>query len=248
MRRARRYRKTPCRPNRSNRLRNKTGLAPSTKARWQWKLRLCWWLKKLYPITAFIVEDIKAVTKGKRRWDVMFSHLEVCKKWFYIELAKLGEVITKQGYETKELREQYGLKKSKNKLASDFSAHCVDSWVLANWYVGGHTKPDNTKLLLVIPLQFHRRQLHRLQYAPGHIRPRYGGTISAGFKRGSLVKHPKYGLCYVGGFMDSPTKKQPSRQVVSLHCLSTGKRLTQNTLPADLKFLAYNSWRVVDGK
>ena len=30
----------------------------------------------------------------------------------------------------------------------------------------------------IIPLEFHRRQLHRLQYQAGHVRPRYGGTIS----------------------------------------------------------------------
>jgi hypothetical protein len=99
-----------------------------------------------------------------------------------------------------------------------------------------------------IPLRFHRRQLHRLEHAPGHIRARYGGTMSAGFKRGSIVKHPKYGLCYVGGFMDKPTQKEPNRKVISLHCLRTGKRITQNALPTDLSFLAYNSWRVVDGK
>jgi hypothetical protein len=70
----------------------------------------------------------------------------------------------------------------------------------------------------------------------------------AGFKRGSIVRHPKYGLCYVGGFMARPTKKQPERKVISLHCLKTGKRLTQNALPTDIKFLSYNSWRVTGVK
>ena len=65
MRRGRRFRKTPCRQPRLNRARG--GLPPSTKARWQWKLRLSRWLFGLYPITTFIVEDIKAQTKGKRR-------------------------------------------------------------------------------------------------------------------------------------------------------------------------------------
>jgi hypothetical protein len=31
-----------------------------------------------------------------------------------------------------------------------------------------------------------------------------------------------------------------------LHSLNTGKRLTQNALPADCKFLSYNSWRVAN--
>ena len=61
MRRTRRGRKTPCRKPRFNRA--KGSLAPSTKARWQWKLRICWWLKKIFPVTDFVVEDIAAVTK-----------------------------------------------------------------------------------------------------------------------------------------------------------------------------------------
>ena len=234
MRRVRRYRKTPYRANRKNRARG--GLPPSTKARWQWKLRLCHWLAKLFPITRFVVEDIKAVTKGKRRWDASFSPLEVGKQWLYAELTKLAPVETKQGYETKELRDAEGLKKTKNKLAEVFEAHCVDSWVLANWYTGGHVTPDNTSMLFVKPLRFHRRQLHVLQPTIGGVRKPYGGTRSLGFTRGSLVKHQRHGLAYVGGC--SPTG-------ISLHSLTGGRdggRLCRNAKPTDLMFLTYASW------
>jgi len=79
MRKARRFRKTPCRKPRFNR--TKGGLSPSTKARWQWKLRISWWLKKIFPIIDFVVEDISATTKkGKRRWNESFSPLEVGKQ------------------------------------------------------------------------------------------------------------------------------------------------------------------------
>jgi hypothetical protein len=81
MRRARRFRKTPCRANRRNRARG--GIPPSTEARWQWKLRLARWLAKLFPVSAFVVEDVKAVTRGKRRWDALFSPLQVGKEWLY---------------------------------------------------------------------------------------------------------------------------------------------------------------------
>ncbi|MGK7877038.1 MAG: hypothetical protein AB4426_28225 [Xenococcaceae cyanobacterium] len=103
--------------------------------------------------------------------------------------------------------------------------------------------PDNTELFLITQIRFHRRQLHRLKSDKGGTRSRYGGTISAGFKRGSLVKHSKYGLCYVGGWMYKPTKKERDRKVISLHSIETGKRLTQNALPTDCKFVAYNYWR-----
>lgn len=245
MRRARRFRKTPCRQNRQNRLVNKQKLPPSTKARWQWKLRICKWLTSVFPVTVFVVEDIKAKTwKNGRKWNVMFSPLEVGKQWLYSELRQIANLETRSGNDTYALRQALGLKKSKNKLSKKFDAHCVDSWVLANWFVGGHQKPDSTQLIEIVPLEFHRRQLHRLQHSAGHIRSRYGGTISAGFKRGSVVRHPKFGFCYVGGWQEFPTKKDPDRKKISLHSLGTGKRLTQNADPKDCIFKSYGSWRI----
>jgi hypothetical protein len=70
--------------------------------------------------------------------------------------------------------------------------------------------------------------------------------LSAGLKRGAIVKHQKYGFCYVGGWQESPTKKDPERKTLSLHNLKTGKRLTQSALPTDCKFLSYNSWRIAN--
>lgn len=232
MRRGRRNRNTPCRANRRNRSIGR--MPPSTKARWGWKLRIATVLAKIFPVTHFRVEDIAAHTRGGRRWNKSFSPLQVGKKWFYNELRKLGSLRTNSGWETKELRDQHGLPKSKNKMSTDFSAHCVDSWVMANDEVGGHTKPDNTNVLIIEPIRLHRRQLHRLQFSEGHIRKPYGGTRSEGFSRGSLVRHTKFGLSYVGG---------ASKGRISLHCVSTGKRLTQSAKPEDTKFLSFNTWR-----
>ena len=233
LRRARRNRNTPCRKPRFNRARG--GLSPSTKARWQWKLRLCKWLSQMYPITQFVVEDICARTKkGQRRWNVSFGPLEVGKHWFEGELKKLAPVLLVPGYETFEMRRAAGLKKSKQKMSEVFAAHCVDSWVLANHWTGGHIKPDSEQMLLITPLRFHRRQLHVQNFKDGK-RKLYGGTRSQGFKRGSLVKHPKYGLCYIGG-------TQKSR--VSLHSLQDGKRLGLNAKPEDIQFLTHNTWRL----
>ena len=67
-------------------------------------------------------------------------------------------------------------------------------------------------------LRFHRRQLHVFQAAKGGIRKLHGGTRSMGLSRGTLVKHNKLGLCYVGG---------SSKDRVSLHRLRTGKRITR---------------------
>jgi len=235
MRRTRRGRNTPCRQPRANRLRNTQKLPPSTRARWQWKLRLCRWLIQLFPVACFIVEDIKAVTKGKRRWDRSFSPLEVGKQWFYRELGTLAPLGTKQGWETKELREALGLKKTGKKTAEVWHAHCIDAWVLAHSYVGGCGKPDNLRLLCITPLKWHRRELHRLQPVKGGVRKPYGGTVSLGIKRGTLVKHPRYGRAYIGGTMHGK---------VSLHALDTGKRLTQEAKPSDCRLIKLLRWRV----
>jgi len=236
MRRTRRFRNTPYRAKRSNRTRG--GLAPSVRSRWQWKLRMCRWLAKMYPISNFVVEDIKARTTGRRRWDSVFSPLEYGKKWFYSELSKTAKVDIKYGWDTREIRYALGLSKTKKKISESFYAHCVDSWVLANSVVGGHEKPENTRLLFITPLRFHRRQLHFLQPKKGGIRNRYGSTRSLGFKRGSLATHPKYGLVYIGG---------TAQQRISLHSVESGKRLCLNAKPKDITFLAYNSWRTRQG-
>ena len=232
LRRSRRYRNTPCRANRLNRAKGST--PPSTRARWGWKLRVLSWLSKVYPVTDIVVEDIKARTMGKRRWDQSFSPLEVGKNWFYDEVRKSASLTLRQGWETKGLRDQLGLKKASRKMAEVFSAHCVNSWVLANDIVGGHVEPENERLLCVVPLQFHRRMLHRMVPSKGGKRAPYGGTRSMGLKRGTLVKHPKWGLTYVGG---------SSGGRVSLHSLQTGRRLNQNTRASDIRVLSFSSWR-----
>ena len=44
-----------------------------------------------------------------------------------MELSQLAPVQTKQGYETKALREQLDLKKTNKKLAEVWEAHCIVS-------------------------------------------------------------------------------------------------------------------------
>ena len=234
MRRARRFRNCRRRECKFDN-RHKNFLPPSTKARWALKLRICKNLLKTFPIEEYAVEDVCAITKsGKRKWNVSFSPLEVGKKYFYEELSKIGKLTIKKGYETKDLRDSLNLKKTKDKLSDKFSAHNVDSWVLANHLVGGHLKPDNENILKLIPLQFHRRQLHALQPSIGGERRLYGGTMSLGFKRGSLVKHKKYGIMYVGG---------NSKDRISVHNIWTGKRISQNVKTCDCKFLTFCSIR-----
>jgi hypothetical protein len=236
MRRLRRYRNTPCRKCRPNRLRGHIRFPPSTRARWGWKVRLLRWLARHYPITGVVIEDTAATTrKGRRRWNASFSPLQVGKLWFYGEVEQLAALTVVPSHFTSGLRDQAGLTKSHSKLSDRWDAHCVDSFVLASYRVSGPSQPTSTAILYITPLQFHRRQLHRLEKRKGGVRAPYGGTRSLGLKRGSWVRHPKYGITYVGGTRAGK---------ISLHDMQTGKRLTDSAKKADCQVLCTASWRV----
>jgi hypothetical protein len=238
-RRLRRLRKTPRRARRPNRRAGKTRLPPSTRARWGLKVRIAQWLARHYPLTTLVIEDIKAMTRpGQRRWNKSFSPLEVGKAWCYGELEKIAPVHKVPGYVTKTLREEAGLHKSGAKLSDRWDAHCVDAFVLANSAAEGPAQPTSTQMLLIVPLQLHRRQLHRFNLGTGGRPTPYGGTVSLGLKRGSWVRHKRHGLVFVGA---------TSNGRISLHSMATGKRLTQRARVEDCRLLCTASWRIRSG-
>jgi hypothetical protein len=143
------------------------------------------------------------------------------------------------GYVTKVLREEAGLPKAGAKRSERWDAHCVDAFVLANAVAKGPARPTSVQMLVLVPLQVHRRQLHRFNRGKGHRPQPYGGSTSLGLKRGSWVRHPRYGLCYVGGTMGLR---------ISLHSMETGKRLTQAARPGDCQVYCIASWRVRTGR
>ena len=218
LRRGRRSRKCPNRKNRMNRLANRERIPAGTRARWDWKLRILDWLSKLYPVTHVCVEDIKARTKQyQQRWNQSFSPLEVGKQWFYTEIRKQWQLLTLQGWETKEIRDRLGLKKSSNKLSETFAAHCVDSWCLAYQSIGGNPIPDNTDVFCIAPIPIRRRSLLREQESRGRKRNRYGGTRCLHTVKNALVKHVKHGLLRVSGYQNGKltlSEISSSKQVV----------------------------------
>ena len=218
LRRSRRSRKCPNRKQKKHNLSNRDRIPAGTRARWDWKLRILSWLSKLYPITHVCVEDIKAPTiQRAKKWNQSFSPLEVGKQWFYREIEKRWHLLTLQGYETKEIRDRFGLKKSSNKLSETFEAHCVDSWCLAHHAVGGKYIPDNTAIFCIAPIPIKRRSLHREQEAKGRKRNRYGGTRCLNTVKNALVKHIKHGLLRVSGHQNGKltlSEINSSQQVV----------------------------------
>jgi hypothetical protein len=233
MRRGRRFRGTPCRKPKWNNLKGKKRLAPSTKARWQAKLRVLNWLATFMPITDVIIEDISAVTKkGQRRWNLPFSPLQVGKQWLYEQIEKRWNLHAVRGYNTKGQRDARGFKKSGSKLKDTWDVHNVDSHCLVEILFGSKINPFKSLLKLVF-LRLKRRRLHKLQPGKNGVRRREGSTKSLGLKRGSFVDHVKWGLSYVGGTMKGR---------ISLHSMETGKRLTRSAKVEDCDFLTYSTW------
>lgn len=229
-RRARRYRNTPYRKCRFNR---KIGrVPPSTKARWQAHLRIIDVLCKILPVTNVVIEDIKAETKKHaRKWNKNFSPLEVGKQWFADQIKNLGLALDKfTGFDTYKQRRYRGFKKTSKKLAEIWEAHCVDSHCSAE-LLFGDLEPVR-KIRVLGFLNWHRRELHQ-GYKKGGVRREYGSIRSLGLSRGTLVKHPKYGVCYVGG---------TSKARISVHGMD-GVRLAQNVKVADCKMLTRVNYR-----
>jgi hypothetical protein len=236
VRRSRRCRRRPCRSK--NRLVGHKRVPPSTRARWEAKARVVAHLRRILPLTDVVVEDMQAVTpRGKGgTWNTRFSPVQVGKEHLYGLLRGMGLTLhTYTGWQTKELRERYGLTKTKSKSRRSFASHAVDAWVLAASATGA-TAPTCRRLWYVMTIRLHRRQLHRFQCVKGGIRKPYGGTRSLGYKRGTLVRHPRYGLSSVGGC-------DRQKGTLSLHDYRTNKRLTQVAKIAVLRTLTWTPYR-----
>ncbi len=238
MRRARRGRLWRRLKRFDNRMTRKQRLPPSTRSRWEAKARVIAQLLKIIPLDSVVVEDVQAVMrKGKgSKWNASFSPVQVGKEHLYRLLREMGlPVHRRSGWQTKELREKYGLKKTKSKSKQSFESHAVDSWVLAASGSGAE-KPTCTRLWYMVPAVLNRRKLHMLQAAKGGKRRPQGGTRSLRLKRGTIIHHKKYGLCSVGGF-------DRKKQTVSLHAYRTNKRLTQGAKVEACRILCWVAWR-----
>ena len=235
LRRARRQRKTPYRKCRSNRLRNRSFIPPSTKARWNTKLQMIKYLMSILPITIVNVEDIKATTKtGKVKWNTSFSPLEVGKTWFYAEVEKLGvKLVLTQGYDTKLARDIRGFSKTKKKLDWVWEAHNVDSHILCELALGKRVSPC-VGVWKIEFLEYHRRQLQKQNIGKRGKMISYGSTVSMGMPRGSIIRY-KDGMYYLGGSSDGR---------VTVHNMVKKKRITQKAKVEEVKMMYTSNRRV----
>lgn len=244
-RRSRRFRNTPCRPprflNRSS-SRRKGRLPPSTRARWDAKLQLTKKVQKVIPLTHVRIEDISYKSKpGKNnKKNLSFSPLQSGKNWFKKEIEKLNLTYsTIPGIETSKLRKHYKLDKNKkDKLKEDFNIHVVDTAVIAANYIGAKKADSNKDILIIEPIPFNRRSLHKFQPSKGGKRTEIGGIRSkSGFTKGSIIKVKNMrGYFKVGGY-DHDKNKLSICAMDNQSC-----RISRNINLEDVRFICYNRY------
>ena len=237
LRRSRRFRKTPYRKCRYNRSVPQGRIPPSTKGRWEAKLRIIKVLTEILPISIINIEDINAITKkGKKKWNISFSPLQVGKDYFDQKIKDLYphiKLMKTFGFQTHTHRLLRNFPKSKKKLDYTWESHNVDSHCLAELALQTMI-PESKGLYKINFLEYHRRQLHVQNPSKGGIRKPYGTSTSMKMRRGSVLLY-KNKLCYLGG---------SSQGKIAIHSIISGKRVQQFVDPNKVKQLYNSSWRL----
>ena len=188
LRKNRRHRKCRRREAKfNNRKREKGWIAPSQMVIVNSRLKVLRELFRIYPIDAVALEDVR-FNHYKYHWGANFSTMEVGKQRLRKFFAEQGaDLFEFRGWETKELRERYGYKKTSDKSADVFEAHCTDALVLA-CEVGPGLRIWPGKFLVVDdtyrPV---RRRLHDAWPSRGGIRSKYSQGTVFGLRKGLLV-------------------------------------------------------------
>lgn len=223
MRRARRRRNCRRREERFDNRKREGFIAPSQKAKVDFRIRIVEELMRLYPIKFFAVEDVR-FNHYRKRWGKFFSTTEIGKTRLYDFLRLKGKLFLFSGVQTAKARDGYGIEKTSDKRKRSPHSHAVDAMVLAG-KVLELKNYDIFTFFVCRRYQYCRRQLHKFQHEKGGKRRREGGTDSLyPFKKGDVVLYEK-DLARVGGFKDN---------FLSLHNFDLdNKRFTQRANPKD---------------
>jgi hypothetical protein len=187
LRHARRHRHCRRRPSRCANRRRKHFLAPSQGVIVGSRLKLLCALFCCYPIRVVGIEDV-CFNHVAHRWGANFSTMEIGKARIQAFFFRQGvRVIAYRGFETKELRSKYGYRKSRNKRADHFEAHCSDALSLA-CKVSCDLRVEPGRFVVVDdsyrPV---RRQLHDTQPGRGGERAVYSRGTVFGLRKGLLI-------------------------------------------------------------
>ncbi len=175
------------RPARWNNRSRKGFIAPSQLMLVLSRLKIISEFCRIYPISSVGIEDVR-FNHFKHRWGQFFSSVEIGKnkirQWF--DDRKIARFEYK-GFETAELRKQYGYKKTRVKNADKFSAHCSDSLTLAVDVVSGAYVEPGPFLVVDDTYRCVRRKIHDSNIKKGGIREKYSCGTVRGLQKGLII-------------------------------------------------------------
>ena len=188
LRRARRQRNCRRREARFNNRSREGFIAPSQLQIVQSRLKAIKEFFKSYPISKVAFEDVKFNHRDKK-WGKNFSTIEIGKtmiKNFIVNKIGRKNLISFDGYETYNIRNAKGLKKSSDKSVENFNSHCVDSFVIASELVECNT-PQKEIIVIDDTYRPVRRKLHYTQFSKGGgKRDKYSTGNFKGVRKGSI--------------------------------------------------------------
>jgi len=219
LRRARRFRNCRRRPQRFDNRSRAGFLAPSQAMIVGSRLKMLRKFFSCYPIQSVGLEDVR-FDHAHKRWGANFSTVEIGKARIREFIEAHAELHEFAGYDTKDLRLQYGYRKIADKHADRFEAHCSDALALACEAGEGSRIEPGRMIVVDDTYRPVRRQLHDTQPAPGGIRARYSQGTVFGLRKGLLVGRPDGNqgrLCgeYRGGYRyyDQRGRRQSTRKL-----------------------------------
>lgn len=186
LRNARRYRHNRRRECRRNNRSKKGFIAPSQLQIINSRLKCISELFKYYSFDMVAIEDV-CFNHRDNRWGENFSTIEIGKKTLYDfirEKVGVSNLIQFNGYDTKEFREKFGLKKSRDKTSKQFYSHCVDSFVIANEL--SQAIPNESIIFVDDSYKPIRRRLHDSQPTKGGIRYKFSSGNFNGIRKGTI--------------------------------------------------------------
>lgn len=188
LRRARRWRNCRRRQARFDNRSRKGFIAPSQLMMVQSRLKAIQEFFKYYPVSKVAIEDVTFNHRDKH-YGKNFSTIEIGKnmiKAFIIGKVGRDNYITFKGFETGQIRQNLGLKKSSNKSSETFNSHCVDSFSIASEI--SNAEPNFNIKVVDDTYRPTRRRLHDTQPKKGNVRDKYSTGNFKGIRKGTICK------------------------------------------------------------
>lgn len=187
LRKAKRFRNCRRRECKSDNRNKKGFIAPSQKVILQSRIKAMGAFFNCFPIDNVALEDV-CFNHRDNKWGKNFSTVEIGKTMINKWIRQRAGLQFFQGYETEDCRSRYGYKKSHDKNAEVFNAHCSDALAIAtDIFIQEHIEQGK---FVVVDDTYRpvRRRLHDTQFSKGHIRYPYSSGSFKGVRKGTLCE------------------------------------------------------------